>query len=98
MRRWSLGRLSSESNASRLFDSQAADSFDSNFKGSSDDFDLGHDKGEEEKEEDDDEEEMEYLAPNYHQEDFGDEKDAYVPRSPWSAHRWTCCSFLYILF
>ena len=80
--RRSLGRLSSESSALRLSDSQAADSFDSSSKGSSDDSDLGHDKGEEEKEEDDDEEEMEFLAPNYHQEDFGDETDAYVPRSP----------------
>ena len=51
---------------------------------SSDGFDLREDKGEEEEEEDDDEgeEEMEYLALDYPQEDFGDELDAYAPRSP----------------
>ena len=53
--------------------------------GSSDDSDSGHDKGEEEEEEeddDDDEEGMEYLALDYPEEDFGDDTDAYVPRSP----------------
>lgn len=47
---------------------------------SSNDSDSGDDEGKEEEEEED-EEEMEYLAPDYSQEDSG-ETDAYVPWSP----------------
>ena len=81
-RRRRLGR----SSASRLYNSQKANSFDRSSKGSSNDSDLGDDDGgkkEEEEEDDDDEkEEMEYLAPSYLQEDSGDDTDAYAPRSP----------------
>ena len=69
----------------RLSDSHAADSSNSSSMGSFDDSDSGHDKGEKEEEEeddDDDEEGMEYLALDYPEEDFGDDTDAYVPRSP----------------
>lgn len=57
---------------------------DSKESDSSNGFDSGEDKGEEEEEEDvdEDEEEMEYLATDYPQEDFGDESDAYALRSP----------------
>ena len=73
-RRRRLGYSSSESSASRLSDSQEADFSNSSSKGSSDGSDSGDDEGEEEKEErddDDDKEEMEYLAPDYPQEDSG---------------------------
>ena len=57
--------------------------FDSSSKGSSDDSNSRDDEGEEEEEKDDDDEgkEMEYLAPDYPQEDSRDDTDAYVPRS-----------------
>ena len=83
-RRQRLGRSSSESNASRLSNSQDAGSSDRSSKGSSDDSNLGDDDGEKKEEEDDDdeEEEMEYLASSYLQEDSRDDMDANAPRYP----------------
>ena len=84
-RRRRLGQSSSESSASGLSDSNEVDSSNSSFEGSSNGFDLGDYEGEEEEEEEDDDdegEEMEYLAPDYPQEDFGDDTNAYAPKSP----------------
>ena len=67
-RRRRLGWSSFESSASRLSDSKEANSSKGSFDGS----DSGDDEGEEEEEDDDDEgEKMEYLAPDYPQEDSG---------------------------
>ena len=84
-KRQRLGPTSSESSTLGLSDSQEANFFDSSSKCSSDDSDSGDDEGEKEEEEeddDDDEEEMEYLAPDYLQEDSRDDMYAYAPRSP----------------
>ena len=82
-RRRRLGQSSSESSASGLSNSNEADSSDNSSEGSSNGSNLRDDEGEEEEEEDDDEgEEMEYLAPDYPQEDFRDDTDAYAPKSP----------------
>ena len=84
-RRQRLGQSSSKSSALGLFDSNEVDSFDSSSEGSSNGSDSRDDEGEEEEEEEDDDdegEEMEYLAPDYPQEDFGDDTNAYAPKSP----------------
>ena len=64
---------SSESSVSGLFDFKESDSSDNPSRGSSDGSDSGND---------DDEEEMECQAPDYPQEDSGDDMDAYALRSP----------------
>ena len=83
-RRRRLARSSLESSVLGLFDFKESDSSDSPSKGSSDGSDSGNDEGkqEEEDEDDDDEEEMECQAPDYPQEDSGDDMDAYALRSP----------------
>ena len=71
-----LGQSSLESSALGLSDSNEVDSSNSSSKGSSNGSDSGDDKGKEKEEEEDDDdegEEMEYLAPNYPQEDSGDD-------------------------
>ena len=70
-RRRRLGRSSSESNASGLSNSKEVDSSDSSSEGSFNGSNSRDDEGEEEeKDVDDDEgEKMEYLAPDYPQED-----------------------------
>ena len=72
-RRRRLARSSSESSVSGLFDFKESDSSDNPSRGSSDGSDSGND---------DDEEEMECQAPDYPQEDSGDDMDAYALRSP----------------
>ena len=84
-RRRRLSRSSSKSSASGLSDFKESDSSISPSKGSPDDSNLGDGKGmeeEEEEEDDDDEEKMEYLAPDYPQEDSGDDTNAYASWSP----------------
>ena len=85
-RRRKLGWSSLESSASGLSDSKEVDSSNNSSKGSFDGSDLRDDEGKEEEEEKDDDDdegkEMEYLAPDYPQEDSRDDTDAYVPRSP----------------
>ena len=83
-RRRRLAQSSLESSVLGLFDFKESDSSDSPSKGSSDGSDSGNDEGkqEEEDEDDDDEEEMECQAPDYPQEDSGDNMDAYALRSP----------------
>ena len=83
-RRRKLGRLSLESSASGLSDSKEVDSSNNSSKGSFDGSDSRDDEGKEEEEEKDDDDEgkeMEYLAPDYPQEDSRDDTNAYVPRS-----------------
>ena len=76
-RRRRPSQLDSKSSTSDPFDSKKLDSSDSSNSGD----DEGEQK-EEEEEDDEDEEEMEYLAPDYPQEDPRDDMDAYVPWSP----------------
>ena len=76
-RRRSPSQLGQESSASNLSDSKDLDSANG--------LDSGKDEGEEEDEEeedDKDDEEVEYLAPDYPQEESREDSDAYVPWSP----------------
>ena len=81
-RRRRLSQSGLESSTSELSDLKELDSSDS----SSNDSDSGEGEDEEEEEEEDDddedEEEMEYQAPDYPQEDSGDDTNAYAPWSP----------------
>ena len=84
-RRRKLGWSSLESSASGLSDSKEVDSSNNSSKGSFDGSELRDDEGKEEEEEKDDDDEgkeMGYLAPDYPQEDFGDDTNAYAPKSP----------------
>ena len=88
-RRWRPSQSGSESSVAEPFDFKESDSSDSSSNGSSN---LGDDEGEEEGEEeekDEEEEEMEYQAPDYPREDFGDDSDAYALQSPWVARHQT---------
>ena len=83
-RRRKLGRSSLKFSASGLSDSKEVDSSNNSSKGSFDGSDSRDDEGKEEEEEKDDDDEgkeMEYLAPDYPQEDSRDDTNAYVPRS-----------------
>ena len=77
-RRCRPSQLSSKSSALDLYGLEKVDSsyiFDSRD-------DEGEEEEEEEEKDEEDEEEMEYLAPDYPQENYGDDLDASVPRSP----------------
>ena len=73
-RRCRPSQSGSKSSALDFFGSETVDFFNI--------FDSGDNEGKEEEEEEEDEEEMEYLAPNYPQENSRDDSNSYAPWFP----------------